>query len=64
MKFAQISKRVLRFCSERPVVLTLSVVLSLLGVHSYLGNGRFDTLIVFCLVWGMGGAFISLRSRV
>jgi len=61
MKFAQISKRVLLFLAVNAlVVLTLSVVLSLLGVHSYLGNGRFDTLIVFCLVWGVGGAFISL----
>jgi heat shock protein HtpX len=40
------------------VVLTLSVVLSLLGVNRY--TGGTGNMVVFCLVWGMGGAFISL----
>jgi len=45
------------------VVLTLSVVLSVLGVGQYVGPGGLDiqALAVFCLVWGMGGAFISLQ---
>jgi|SRR5438128_294675 len=61
MKFAQISKRILLFLVVNAlVVLTMSLVLSLLGVPSYLGGGRFGALMVFCLVWGMTGAFISL----
>src|SRR5438552_4456353 len=61
MKFAQISKRILLFLAVNTlVVLTISVVLSLLGVRSYMGSGRYGALMVFCLVWGMGGAFISL----
>jgi heat shock protein HtpX len=44
------------------VVLTVSIVLSLLGVDRYVVNGGVDvgSLMVFCFVWGMGGAFISL----
>ena len=44
------------------VVLTLSIVLSILGVGRYIGPGGLDigALVVFCFVWGMGGAFISL----
>jgi len=61
MKFTQISKRVFLFLTVNVlVVLTISLVLSLLGVNARLGSGRFESLIVFCLVWGMGGAFISL----
>lgn len=45
------------------VVLTLSVVLNLLGVGNYVGPAGLDiqALAVFCLVWGMGGALISLQ---
>jgi heat shock protein HtpX len=45
------------------VVATLSIVLSLLGVGQYVGPAGLDiqALAVFCLVWGMGGAFISLQ---
>src|SRR6059036_3353356 len=61
MKFAQISKRIFLFLAVNTlVVLTISLVLSLLGVPSYIGSGRNGTLMVFCLVWGMAGAFISL----
>src|SRR5213593_2715052 len=61
MKFAQISKRIFLFLAVNTLeVLTISLVLSLLGVPSYIGSGRYGTLIVFCLVWGMAGAFISL----
>ena len=44
------------------IVVTLSLVLNLLGVRPYLSaNGiDYNSLLVFCLVWGMGGAFISL----
>lgn len=44
------------------VVFTISLILNLLGVKPYLTAYGLDysSLIVFCLVWGMGGAFISL----
>lgn len=44
------------------VVITLSVLLNVLGVRPYLTSYGLDygQLMVFCLVWGMGGAFISL----
>src|SRR5437867_3140938 len=61
MKFAQISKRILLFLAVNTlVVLTISVVLSLLGVRSYIGSGRYGAFMVCCLVCGMAGAFISL----
>jgi heat shock protein HtpX len=44
------------------IVATLSVVMSLLGVQPYLeARGlNYQSLLLFCLVWGFGGAFISL----
>src|SRR5256884_1679557 len=61
MRPAQIGKRILLFLVVNSlVVVTISLVLSLLGVNSRLGSARFETLMVFCLVWGMGGAFVSL----
>lgn len=45
------------------VVLTLTIVLSVLGVDRYVGPGGLNigSLAVFCFIWGMGGAFISLQ---
>jgi heat shock protein HtpX len=48
-------------------MITVSIVFSLLGVRPYLNAYGIDyqSLMVFCLVWGMGGAFVSLAlSRV
>lgn len=44
------------------VVFTISVVLSLLNVKPYLTHYGLDltSLMIFCLVWGMLGALISL----
>jgi len=44
------------------MVVTISITLSLLGVNHYLTQYGIDyqQLAVFCLVWGMGGSFISL----
>ena len=44
------------------VIATISIVLSLLGVHGYLTQHgiNFKALLIFCVIWGMGGAFISL----
>lgn len=49
------------------VMITLSIVLNLLGIRPYLTAYGIDynALLGFCLVWGMGGALISLAmSRV
>lgn len=49
------------------VVVTISLILNFLGVKPYLTQYGLDyqSLVIFCLVWGMGGAFISLAlSRV
>jgi heat shock protein HtpX len=49
------------------IIITLSVVLQLLGVRPYLTQYGIDytSLAIFALVWGMGGAFISLGlSRI
>ena len=45
------------------VVVTLSVILSILGVGRYVGPGGLNlgSLATFCFIWGMGGAFISLQ---
>ena len=44
------------------IVLSISVVLNLLGVQPYLTAKGIDykSLAMFCIVWGFGGAFISL----
>jgi heat shock protein HtpX len=61
-------KRILLFVvTNIAIMVTLSIVLSLLGISGYVREGQLDTgaLLAFCFVWGMGGAFISLlMSRV
>lgn len=44
------------------IIVMLSVVMNLLGIKPYLtANGiNYESLFVFCLFWGTGGAFISL----
>jgi heat shock protein HtpX len=57
-------KRILLFLlTNLAIMVTLSIVLSLLGVAGYIrpdGGINHTALMVFALVWGMGGAFISL----
>ena len=64
----QIAKRIFLFLAiNMLVVLTISFVLSILNVRPYLNAHGLDypSLMIFCLIWGMGGAFISLAlSRV
>lgn len=45
------------------VVVTISITLSILGVRPYMTAYGIDyeQLALFCLVWGMGGSFISLQ---
>lgn len=60
MKFAQMGKRVFLFMAVNIlVVLTISLVVNLFGIRPRLGQG-YAPLLVFCFVWGMGGAFLSL----
>jgi heat shock protein HtpX len=44
------------------IVATISIVTSVLGLKPYLeANGiNYVSLAIFCLIWGFGGAFISL----
>lgn len=58
-----IAKRVTLFLALNfLVVITMSVILSVLGVHPYLSEYGLDygSLAIFCLLWGFGGSFISL----
>ena len=60
----RMAKRVALFLAVNVLILvTLSFTLNLLGVRPYLSSRGLDynSLMVFCLVWGMGGAFISLQ---
>ncbi len=46
------------------IVLTLTIVLSVLGVGQYYdpdGELNIGALAVFCFIWGMAGSFISLQ---
>jgi heat shock protein HtpX len=57
-------KRIFLFLiTNLAIVLTLSVVLSLLGIGNYVTPYGLDleALAIFSLVWGMGGAFLSLQ---
>jgi heat shock protein HtpX len=60
-----VGKRILLFLvTNLAIMLVLSLVLSLLGVGGYIGaDGQLQLvpLMIFCLVWGMGGALISLQ---
>jgi heat shock protein HtpX len=62
------AKRTLIFLSVNALILlTLSITLNFLGVGHYVTRYGIDfkALLAFCLVWGMGGAFISLAlSRI
>jgi heat shock protein HtpX len=57
-------KRILLFLvTNLAIMVTLSIVLSLLGVAGYIrpdGGINHTALLIFAFVWGMGGAFISL----
>lgn len=58
-----IAKRIFLFIVVNILVVTMvTIVLSLFHVQPYLNAYGIDyrSLMIFCLVWGMGGAFISL----
>ncbi len=57
------AKRIFLFVVTNILILgTLSIVISLLGVQPYLDSKgiNYQSLMIFCLLWGFGGAFISL----
>ena len=57
-------KRIFLFIvTNLAIVLTLSVVVSLLGISDGVTVGGLDlqALAIFCLIWGMVGSFISLQ---
>lgn len=59
----KMAKRVFLFMFVNILIIaTLSTVMSLLGVQPYLdAKGlNYQSLMIFCVVWGFGGAFISL----
>jgi len=61
MKIMQMTKRIFLLLVVNILVMTtITLVLALLGAGHYLPEGRLTGLAVFCLVWGFGGAFISL----
>lgn len=58
-----VAKRIFLFLAINfLVVITLSIILSIFHVRPYLNAYGIDypSLMIFCLVWGMGGALISL----
>lgn len=64
----KIAKRIFLFVATNFLIITtISVVMSILGVQPYLeAKGiNYQALIIFCILWGFGGAFISLAiSRI
>jgi heat shock protein HtpX len=62
------AKRIILFVAVNIlVVVTLSIVMQVFGIQPYLtAQGiNYQSLAIFCLIWGMGGAFISLGlSRI
>lgn len=58
-----IAKRIILFLAiNAVVVLTLSLILNIFHVQPFLKSYGMDlkSLLIFCLIWGIGGAFISL----
>ena len=58
------AKRIVLFLvTNFAILVALSIVLGLLGVSGYIlpgGGVDYTALMVFCFVWGMGGAIVSL----
>jgi heat shock protein HtpX len=59
----KVAKRIFLFLAVNILVmLTLSLILNLFNIRPYISQYGLDyrSLMIFCLIWGMGGAFISL----
>ena len=64
----KIAKRILLFFAVNILIMvTISTILSLFNIQPYLSAQglNYESLMIFCLLWGFGGAFMSLAlSRV
>jgi heat shock protein HtpX len=61
MKFMQVAKRItLLLLVNILVMLTIGIIVSLIFRGPVARIGGYQTLFLFCFIWGMGGAFISL----
>lgn len=51
------------FLTNLLVIVTISIITSILGVRGYMdANGiNYESLLIWCLIWGMVGSFISLQ---
>lgn len=59
----RISTRILLFVlTNIAIIATVSVVFSVLGIEPYLNQYgiNYQSLAIFCLIWGFGASFISL----
>jgi heat shock protein HtpX len=62
MKFLQVAKRVtLLLLVNLLVMFTIGIIVSLLFRGPVNRMGGYQNLFLFCFIWGMGGAFISLQ---
>lgn len=56
-------KRIFIFMAVSLLIsITISTIMSLLGIGHYISQGgiQYGTLMVFCLLWGIGGSLIGL----
>jgi heat shock protein HtpX len=61
MKFLQVAKRItLLMLVNILVMLTIGIIVSLVFRGPVARMGGYQNLFLFCFIWGMGGAFISL----
>jgi heat shock protein HtpX len=61
MKFVQVAKRItLLLLVNLLVMFTIGIIVSLIFRGPVARMGGYQNLFLFCFVWGMGGAFISL----
>lgn len=61
MKFVQYAKRITLFLLVNLLVMvTIGVIVSLVFRGPVARMGGYQNLFLFCFIWGMGGAFISL----
>lgn len=64
----QMAKRVFLFLmTNLLVMISISIILNVLGVRGYIDQYgiNYQSLMIFCLVWGFGGALFSLAiSRI
>lgn len=64
----KIAKRAFLFVATNILIIsTISIVMSVFGIQPYLdAKGiNYKSLMIFCVLWGFGGAFISLAlSRI